>query len=71
MLFVFSLLGCLTGLAGLNQGSLEQGKLIRNAPGDGELETEAVFCLPQETSATPSISNAAQRAILPMTSVEI
>ena len=30
-----------------------------------------LFCPPQETSATPSISNAAQRAILPMTSVEI
>ena len=29
------------------------------------------FCLPQDTSATPSISSAAQRAILPMTSVEI
>ena len=28
-------------------------------------------CLPQETSATPSISSAAQRAILAMTSVEI
>ena len=30
-----------------------------------------LFCLPQETSDTPSTSSAAQRAILPMTSVEI
>ena len=30
-----------------------------------------LFCLPQETSDTPSTSSAAQRAILPMASVEI
>ena len=30
-----------------------------------------LFCTPQDTSATPSTSSAAQRAILPTTSVEI
>ena len=30
-----------------------------------------LFCLPQETPATPSISSAAQRAIFASTSVEI
>ncbi len=49
IMLLFSAFGFLTGLSGsFRTGSLEQGRLTRNGPGEGELETEAVFYLPQE-----------------------
>lgn len=49
ILFIFGVLGFLTGVsAGMQTGRLEQGKVVRNPPGEGELETEACFYMPQE-----------------------
>ena len=54
LLLLFGVMGCLAGVAVEQEtGRLSEGRLKRNAPGEGDLETEAVCYLQQEETEYP------------------